>query len=242
LLESNEWYGTFCSLSLSLSRHSAQQQKRKKNCVALSIPSTYLHLTQQHTYHGVHFLVCGDTHTHTEMMSDFLPLSSPSIMFVVVRTTIFVLLRTPTFHLPYETSILTPSIFIYTSIHQYIHYPTTWSPFAVTEREREMMSDFLPLSSSSIMFVVVRTTIFVLLLLLPSSAIRLRYDGGVALTRDLSRFTSHSVSTRDDHDTLNDLHSLVNCVEVRHSSNTITQSHSIVTNTRRDVLRNKVNW
>ena len=170
-------------------------------------------------------------------MSDFLRLSSSSIMFVVVRTTIIVLLLTPSIFLTFLPS--TSYIYII-----YTFYPTTWSPFALTEREREreMMSDFLRLSSPSIMFVVVRTTIFVVLLLLPSSAIRLRYDGGVALTRDLSRFTSHSVSTRDDHDTLNDLHSLVHCVEVRHSSNTITQSHSIVPNTRRDVLRNKVNW
>ena len=63
---------------------------------------------------------------------------------------------------------------------------------------------------------------FLTLFVLFKSVVSLRYDGGAALmTRDLSRFSSSTSSvsstskSKEDEDPVQDLLSLINCVEVR---------------------------
>ena len=63
---------------------------------------------------------------------------------------------------------------------------------------------------------------FLTCLLIFESVLSLRYDGGAALmTRDLSRFSSSTSSvsstskSKNDEDPVQDLLSLINCVEVR---------------------------
>ena len=63
---------------------------------------------------------------------------------------------------------------------------------------------------------------FLTLFVLFKSVVSLRYDGGAALmTRDLSRFSSSTSSVsspsnkEEDEDLVQDLLSLINCVEVR---------------------------